>query len=178
MNRQAKFTYTFDRVVDFLAYLACVFVVVIMLSVGAEVVCRKLLGFSLPWVMEYSEFLLLYITFLGTTWLLKRDGHVNIEVLVDRLNPRTQTLVNMITSIFAAILCLVIAFFSAMTTWDMYKRGIFIVSMMDVPIAPLLAVIPVGFFLLFIQFLRRAYGYQQGWRVRPNDKHNGDTSIK
>jgi len=29
-------------------------------------------------------------------------------------------------------------------------------------------IIPIGSFLLFIQFLRRAYGYFTGWRAIPD----------
>jgi TRAP-type C4-dicarboxylate transport system permease small subunit len=100
---------------------------------------------------------LLYVTFLGATWLLKREGHVSVDVVVERLNPRARLWFNVIISILIGALCLVMAFSGVSATLNVYRRGVFTVTTLEVPLALLVAVIPLGFFLLFIQFLRRAY---------------------
>ncbi len=159
----------FDRTIDFLAYVAGFCVIFIMLSVAAEVFSRKLLGQSLSWVIGFSEFSLLYMTLLGTTWLLKKGVHPSLDVVVNGLGPRTAALVNVATSIVGAMLCLVLAFFSAVMTWDLFQRGSYIISgTLEIPKAPLIIVIPIGSFLLFIQFLRRAHGYLETWRASPS----------
>jgi len=127
---------------------------------------------SLIWMFETTKFALVWITFLGTAWLLKREGHVKMELLLSRLNPRTRGLINSITSIIAAISCLVVVWYSAMQTWEYYEIGYTTRTTWRPLMAPVMVIIPVGSLLLFIQFLRRAYGNLGDWRASA-DKEKG-----
>jgi vacuolar-type H+-ATPase subunit I/STV1 len=66
-------------------------------------------------------------------------------------------LVKGIVSILGGILCGVFTWFGAEVALDHLIRGLRQPTMMSPPDFPLLAVIPVGFFTLFVQFLRRAH---------------------
>ncbi len=155
----------FDRVVDSLAVLAIVLLVFATLSVNLDVVMRYFMNRPLIWVGDATEYVLVFITFLGAAWLLKRKGHTSIDVVVTRLNPRNQALINTATSIVGAIVCLAITWYSAETTWDHFQRGIIFTKAIELPKAPLLSVIVLGSFLLFIQFLRDAHRYLMSWRA-------------
>ena len=165
MKLLMKVSNIFDHTINFLAYLAGVCLILIVLLIGAEVMTRLLLGRSLLWVIELSEFSLLYLTFLGTAWVLRRGGHVRLDLVLNRLNPRAQSLLNVVTFSVGAIVCLVVAWYSTEITWDMFQRSVSRLTILRFPMAPLLAIISVGFFLLFIQFLRGAYGYLRSWRA-------------
>lgn len=155
----------FDRIISLLAILGASLLTFMMLAVSWEVISRYFLGRGVIWVIEFSEYALLYITFLGTAWLLKREGHVKMDIALTRLNPKTQLLINSITSILGAILCLVIAWAGAEVAWDHLQRGLHQPTLIAPPDFPIFAVIPVGSFLLFIQFLRRAYSFLESWRA-------------
>lgn len=158
----------FDRILNVLAFLAAATIIFTMLLVTAEVVMRYFLNLSLVWGVEITEYLLLYMTFLGTAWLLKREGHVKVEILASQLNPRAQTLLSIITSILGAMMFLVITWFGAEVTHDHWVRHVvYPETVTGVPKAVILAVIPAGSFLLFIQFLRRTYRYLESWRASP-----------
>ena len=86
MKITRKITELYNNAVDYLAYLAGILVVFIMLTIGAEVVVRKLLGFSIIWAVEYSEHAILYITFLSAAWLLRKKMHITIDVVLNYLN--------------------------------------------------------------------------------------------
>jgi TRAP-type C4-dicarboxylate transport system permease small subunit len=152
----------FDQTNDLLGIWAGAITIFIMLWVCASVVLR-VIRIGLVYMSEIPEYCLLFITFLGTTWLLKREGHVKTDMLLARLNPRTQAALNTITSVLVAITCLVLALFSARVTWQYFQVGYYLPSGLKPPKAPIMAIIPVGFFLLFIQFLRRAYRYLGEW---------------
>ncbi|MFC1902627.1 TRAP transporter small permease [Chloroflexota bacterium] len=172
MKLLTKFNAVFDRVLDVSAILTGLLIVFIMVSTNSEIISRKLLNASFLWVVPYSEYSLAYIVFLGTAWLLKREGHVRIDIVLNWLNPRQKALLNAITSIITAILCLIIAYVAVLVTWDIYQRGVYIVGILETPKAPLLAIIPVGFLLLFIQFLRRTYENLRNWRA-PRTEEQG-----
>lgn len=159
MNRLAKCGSIFDRIITWCAYLTGAIIVFVMLAVTIDITLRKAFNSPIDWVDEVSGYLLVCVAFLGAAWLLKKEGHVSVDVVVERLSPRARAFLAAMTSFLIAAVCLCVTYFGVITTWDVYKRGVYTVSVLEWPLAPLVVVIPFGSFLLFIQALRRAYGY-------------------
>jgi TRAP-type C4-dicarboxylate transport system permease small subunit len=157
MRLLSRFWAFFDYLLGIMAAFGMVILTAMMLVVCWEVITRYFLGRGTVWVLEFSEYALLYITFLGGAWLLKREGHIEMDLIIIRLSRKTQAIVKGVVSILAAILCSVFAWFGSVVALDHLSRGILQPTLVAPPDFPLFAVIPVGFFLLFIQFLRRAY---------------------
>jgi TRAP-type C4-dicarboxylate transport system permease small subunit len=157
MGLKTRLWKSFDHMLEFMAVLGMVIMVLVMLVICYEVVTRYFLGRGSAWVIEFSEYALLYITFLGAGWLLRREGHVSMDILVLWFSPKRQILLNGIVSILGGILCGVFTWFGAEVALDHLVRGLRQPTLISPPDFPLLAVIPVGFFTLFVQFLRRAH---------------------
>jgi len=154
----------FDRINDIFVVLASLFLVFIVLSVTTEVVLRYFFNSPTLWIVEVNENNLLYITFLAAAWVLRRDGHVKIELVLTRVNPRTRDLIMLITSVIGILICLVLTWYAARLTWLDYVRGTYKPSLNMIPEASILFIIPLGTFLLSIQFLRRTWNYFKSWR--------------
>jgi len=165
MKWLAKASAIFDRILDILVFLACVLLMSAVALVASDVVSRYFFHRPIIWSVEITEYSLLYITFLGTAWLLREEGHVKVDVVLNELNPKNQNLVNIITSILGAMVCLVIAWYGAEITLDHFQRGIPAIEILHTPYFIILGIIPVGSFLLFIQFLRRTHKYLKDWRA-------------
>lgn len=101
----------FNRIISAAIVLAGVLLVFVMLSVNAEVVMRYFMRTPLVWVVEVSETLLLFITFLGAAWVLKNEGHVKMDIVLNRLKPRAQVVVNVTTSILSIIAVLLFVWY-------------------------------------------------------------------
>lgn len=155
---QTKATSVFDRALDVGAFAAAVLLIFMMLAICLEVVARRI-GYPQEWQIEITEDCMIFITFLGTAWLLKREGHVKMDILVNALNPRAQAWLGIITSVIGIIISLYLVVWGSMVAWDHYQRGVFQMTPLLMPTAPLLAIIPIGSILLLIQFLRRTHGY-------------------
>lgn len=153
-----------ERIIDFLAYLAGGALAFMALSVCVEVMVRALLGFSLLGVIEVNECLLVYIVFLPAAWVLKRNQHVRMEILLDRLSSRSLALVNCITSALSSVVCLVIAWYSASATWFAIQRGINRMTAVEIPLSLFFAPIIIGCLLLLIQFLKETHASLISWR--------------
>lgn len=153
----------FDHTIDSLAGVAGVLVIGIMLVMCYEVVMRYFLNRPPAWAVEVCEYMLYLLAFLGAAWLLKLGGHVRVDIVLGRLNPKAQTLLNIATSAIGTIICLIIAWYGGESTIDHFQRGIPVVKTLKIPKAPLLAFISIGCFLLSIQFLRQTYGYVRSW---------------
>lgn len=145
--------------------LACIILVLVWLSVNYQVVVRYFLLGSATWVIESVTYALLFITFLASAWVLKRDKHAKMDMVVNMLKPGGQVLLNTVTYILATILWLVIAVYSGYLTWTLIQDGVRLSTLLEPLKWPLVAVIPVGSFLLATQCLMRVIGHIRSWRV-------------
>ena len=136
-----------------------------MLAVGAEVVMRYFFNRPLLWVVEVTGLTLLYITFLVAAWVLRREQHVKMDMVLSRLSPRTQAILNIITSTLSAVIFLAITWYGAWATWEHFKAGYYTSTTMEIPYVYVLIIIPIGSLLLFIQFLRRIHGHIRSFRA-------------
>jgi C4-dicarboxylate transporter DctQ subunit len=164
MKHSARVGTIFDGILNVFALLSALLLAFIMLSICLEVVMRYFLNRPLVWVIEMSEYALLYITFLGTAWLLRREGHVTVDVLLVRLNPKSQAALGLFSSIIGIAISLVLIWYGSEVTWDHYQRGIFKPTVLQFPTAPILAIIPIGSMILAMQFIRRGYLFLRKWR--------------
>jgi len=164
----SKLAAFFDHLLDLLGALAGTFIVLMMLVVSTHVIGRYIFHRPIAWVIEFSEYALLYIVLLGSAWLLKSEGHVTVDILINRLTPKGQSLLNFVTSILGIMACLILVWYGSQTTWDLFQRGIMLQEVVMMPKFVILGVIPVGGFLLLIQFLRRAGKYLKSWRLLRN----------
>jgi TRAP-type C4-dicarboxylate transport system permease small subunit len=163
MKLSTKVNSIFDRTIDLLAFLAAIMIIFTMLLVSAEVVMRYFLRRPIAWDVEITEYLLLYITFLAAAWVLKREGHVRIDILLNRLTPRSQAMLGIITSILGILICGALVWYGTLVTWDHFLRQVtYARSLLEVPYYPILAIIPVGSLLLMLQFVRRTLDTWRG----------------
>ena len=149
----------FDRTVDVLVLFSGFLLLFSMLSISLSVIARYFFGYTTTWVLEMNEFALLYITFLAAAWVLRRERHVMMDIIIQRMNSRNQHIINMITSILCSCVCLCIMWFGVRLVWQHIQAGRMLTEGLRLPSAVILFVIPFGFLLLFIQFLKRAYGF-------------------
>ncbi|MFH1756842.1 MAG: TRAP transporter small permease [Pseudomonadota bacterium] len=159
-----KLSRIFDRVIRAGIILAAVLLILVMFSVNAEIFTRYITGHSLIWVVEISEISLLFITFLGVAWVLKKGGHVSVDILVNRLAPRTRAMFNAATSIVGAFAVLPLIWYGAQVTWTHYQKSLYEATALEIPNVAILFIIPLGSIFLFIQLLKKMYGYVREWQ--------------
>jgi TRAP-type C4-dicarboxylate transport system permease small subunit len=159
MHSGAKSGVIFEAVLGLLAFFADALIVFTMLAVCAEVGIRMIMGDSIPWVTEIVGYCLLWVTFLGAAYVLKEEGHIKVDILVNQMNPRNTGRLHVVTSFLGAIVCLIVAIYSARVTWQHFITDYRLAFYLELPSFLINFIIPIGCFLLFIQFLRRAHGY-------------------
>lgn len=147
----------FDRLIDVQGFLAASMLLFMMLITCYEVIARYIFGTASAWVLEVCEYMLLYVTFLGATWLLRRDGHVKVDVVWARFGPKSKRVLTLMSCFTAAWATLVVAWFGATSTWDHFQRHINVIQTLRIPKWILLLVIPMGSLMLFVQLLRQIH---------------------
>lgn len=148
-----------DHLIEFLFLGACGLLVITLLLTSADVIMRYFFNNPIIGAGEISENCLFFMTFLSTAWLQKREKHINIDLLVVHLKPRTRAVVNSIVSIACALICLIITWYGGEVTWREFQNNEHFSTLLGLPKAPIHIFIPVGCFLLFIQFLLKTYEF-------------------
>ena len=145
-----------DRLEDFLASLAGVILLLIIVCVSLEIVMRYFFKEPLFWVVELSEYGLLYITFLAAPWLLRQGGHVQVDVVINHLPPGWRKVCAIFSSTVCFVISLLLTVFGARTTYDYFLRKLYKPTVLEFPTWIVLLVIPVGSLFLAIRFFRMA----------------------
>ena len=159
--RRSRAIRAFDLIVDGGAILAAVLMIAVMLTTTVKVVFRYGLREGLIGIDQISGTMLLYITFLGAAWVLRREEHVTLDLVVGRVAPEVRRQMLVWGSVAAALVCLAVTGFGTFETVTSWQRGIRIPAELEMPRAINLVVIPVGCLFLGLQFLRRAWRH---WR--------------
>ncbi|MDP2930922.1 MAG: TRAP transporter small permease [Chloroflexota bacterium] len=155
----------FDRIIFWAAALAAAQLIFMMLSQSIDVFLRYFFNQPQAWAKEIPEKMLLYITFLAAAWVLKEEKHVTMDFVTSRLKGRASAILNIVTSVISALVCLLLVWYGATATWYHYVKGLFLPSVLGILDWPVLIVIPIGSLLLFIQLIFRINGFARGYKV-------------
>ncbi len=170
----------YDLLVRYAFYASGVLVMALALSIGVNVVMRWLFDDSLTWIVEGGEYILLFVTFLASAHILHENGHARMLLLVERFSPQRARLLNLFSSILGAIVSLVLAWVTADSTLESIRFGNFYRgAAIEVPQAALWWVIPFGFLLLAVEFIRQAVGFARATResAAQTDAREGGSSL-
>ncbi|MDD5009691.1 MAG: TRAP transporter small permease subunit [Syntrophorhabdaceae bacterium] len=149
--------YNFVR--DGLAVIGGFLVVAMVIYVSLSVLIR-FTPFVVGWALEVAEYSLIVLTFFSAGWLLKNRGHTRIDVILDLIKDhRTRSIVEGILYIITASISLFLLILSGVVTWENYASGMLQVKVYTFPKWMLCAIIPVGFFFLFVESVKLSYSY-------------------
>jgi len=145
----------FDWIIDSMAFLAGVLLVATVLIESLEICMRYFLQMPQVWTVEVSEYILFALTFLGAPWLLKKGGHVGVDIVVERIEGPPRVLLDIFSSAVGIIISAIISWFSAVTAWDCYQSGVVVTKTLTIPKHYFLMLITLGYFFLLVEFSRQ-----------------------
>lgn len=152
----------FDAAMTLFISMACVLLCLITFSVCLEVFLRYFFNRPQVWVIEMSEYALLYITFLGAAWVLKEDNHVAVDLVTNRLTLRGKALFSFFSQVVCFLVSWVLVVHGARVTWSYFSKGIYNPTILEFPTAYILVIIPLGGLLILVQAAR---GGVQNWTL-------------
>lgn len=149
----------FDRIIDFMAFLAGVLLVGAVLIVCFEIWMRYFARKPQVWTVEVCEYILFAIAFLGAPWLLKKGGHVSIDIIAAQMGPKAQIYLGLFSKAMGILISAIVCGFSMATSWDSYVSGVVVIKTLSIPKYYFLMLISFGYFLLLIEFARQFFGH-------------------
>jgi TRAP-type C4-dicarboxylate transport system permease small subunit len=153
----------FDLLIDALALVSAALVVLLTVLILLDIAARYFRLFSLPWSLEAAEYMLYAITFLGAPWVLREEGHIAIELAVERLRPRWRARVRRLTDALGAAVCALLLYYACRVLWRSYDSGTMVRKSFVFPEWYVFAAVPLVMLVLLGIYLR--------WLARPPRPH-------
>ena len=125
-----------------------------MTAYGYEVVARYFFNAPTSWASAFVSYALCGIVFLATPELTRKNIHIVINVLTDRMPARQVVHLQRVVTLACAATCLFAAWVVGATALTQYKQGIQTILNWPIPKWPLTAVIAYGLLSAGIYFLR------------------------
>ena len=159
--REKEMTKIFDRILVVLFWVAGGLLMFVTIGTCVDVLLRYSFNRPISWMLELTEYAMLYIPFLGAAFVLKEDGHIRIDLVITFLSERSRGWLNVVTSFVGGVVMLTYTWFGAQVTLDYFKRGVPSLESLKTPMFLILMIIPIGGLLFSIQFFRQMKGYYQ-----------------
>jgi TRAP-type C4-dicarboxylate transport system permease small subunit len=146
-----------------LAALAAVGIGFVAVAITYSVVLRQTFGIAPLWVNDVTSFLLVAITFAGGAYVLARDGHTRVDILLEAIHGRSRAVLDLVSALLGFVATTVLTAAAVYTVLDQYERGTVVVRAIEVPKWIVLTPILIGSALVAVTFLQIAW---QCWRNR------------
>jgi C4-dicarboxylate transporter, DctQ subunit len=146
----------FSRLNLVCAILGAAILFFIATIIFVEVVWRAVTGTSQLWVIEFSEYSLLYLTFLGAPYLLEKNRHVSLDLVYDGLSGGARRLAALVNAAIGIFLCATLTVVGIVVVLDQIASGVRETTVMAPPSFWLTMALPLGMALMTFQFLDQA----------------------
>jgi C4-dicarboxylate transporter, DctQ subunit len=147
----------FDKLLDRLAALAGLILAFIVAAVCYTIGLRYLFSRTTIWIIQTTEYALLWIVFLATAWLLREGGHITTDIITTVLPDKTRRVLDGLMFALGGLTCGLLVYLGAAHTWDCLTHQVTDVRAVTVPKAAVFFIIPLGSLLLTVQFFRMSW---------------------
>ena len=157
-DSMAQFYRWLDRLTDFLALLAGLYLAWIFLAIIFQVLARSVFMYGSSHIFTFIEYGLLYITMFGAPWLVRLKGHVYIELLTAVVPEHVRPTFSRCVVALAVLICAVVAYYAGEVTVRSYVRDEIDMRSLDMPRWILMISMPICFGMMALQFTRYIFG--------------------
>jgi TRAP-type C4-dicarboxylate transport system permease small subunit len=123
--------------------------------VTLDVVMRNVGLGTIAWVNELSEYSLPVATLLIAPWLLHRNEHVRLDVLLVSLPPNASRVLGKCCDVLGIAICAVFVWYGIRLILDSSRISSMMVKTLAIPEWWQYALVPLSFSLLAVEFARR-----------------------
>ncbi len=154
----------FDKILDVSAYLCMFFIAFMIVTLVLDITLRATISYTLGPITDIDRLLLVYLPFLGGAWLLRREGHVNVDVVLAKLPRTPQSIVMILFSMVGIIIGILMVWYGGKLTIELIQRDSRTLDILETPMWVYQIPIPIGGLLLAGQFVRRTYACWIKWK--------------
>ena len=128
-----------------------------MLLVAYNVALRYVFGRPLVWGEDIAAFMFVAIIFGSLGYTALHEGHIRVDVIVLRFQPRKQKLIRLVVDMIGLAVLIVFTWQTYEFVWGKYVRGKVIFSLHQYPAYLPQAIIPLGLTLFCLVVAYQIY---------------------
>lgn len=141
------------KVVTGMVLVSGVLMVVMMIYTTGDVTGRYLANNPLPATYEFTVTLMVFIVFLSLAHTQAVGGHLKLDFLSQRINPRGQAILEILTLLIGLSLLALITWQAWGWAWEAWQIKEEMEGTLGIPYFPSRLGLTIGAFLLWIQYL-------------------------
>lgn len=160
-----------DRIEEFFISVTLLFVTLLLFI---NVFTRYCFGYSIKWAEELTRYLLIWVTFIGSSVCVRKQKHVGIDVLLTKCPIGMRWIIKLIIAIIGLLFSIVLTVYG----WEITSSVILSKQLSPAMMLPMYLVyisIPIGGFLMFIKYFQIILAYLKN--VMQKEKENSVSSI-
>ena len=144
-----------EKISDILGFMAFVLIIALTVLISIEVVCRSVFNVSTLIADEYSTYFMAGISFLGLSFVLKRDGHIKVKILSSKLSKKNRKILDSLCCIVAIIFLIYFSIYSFRFFIESYICNMTAQTPSETPLFIPRSLIFIGILSLIFQFIAR-----------------------
>lgn len=164
-----------DRYITYVERLSWLCGLIAATSIAASVLItcqmifvRYVLGLSTVWQTEMVIYLMLTATLVGMPYVQKLRGHVNVDLVPIYLHGKARAFLAYLAGLTSISVAIILAIHSSHLWWEAWSKDWHSETVWAVPLWIPYSILPVGFWLLALQFSADLVALATG-RRRPFD---------
>ena len=123
-----------------------------------DVGMRYLFNQPTAWAMEISEYILVFVAFLGVASIQSEDKHIKMDFLYQKFSSKVRLYYQALSNLLMQLFIFVVLWFSIKMTYTAYLYDSLSNSLLETPLFIPYSIVPVGMALLFLQNLVGIWG--------------------
>ena len=150
-----KFLKTIDQISEKSGKAVSFFILFLVVVILYEIGARYFFKSPTIWAHEISQMIYgAYVILLGA-YVLRRGGHVNVDILYHRFQPRTRAIIDLFTWLLFFYFCGLLLWKGGEMAWDSFAAWETGPTSFAPPLYPIKTMIPLGALLILLQGLAK-----------------------
>lgn len=150
-----RIDYWYGKLLDALAFLACVLTALMVIVVCADVGTRAMRWGNIAWAPEVAEYMLYLATFLAAPWLLRQGQHIRMDMVLRAVPSKVAWGMELVMDILGTGVCLIMTVACIRTVLASAQQGSLVIKILVLPEWWVLLPAAVLFLILAIEFVFR-----------------------
>jgi TRAP-type C4-dicarboxylate transport system permease small subunit len=147
--------------------LLVILTIIMIAATSAQVFMRFIMGSSLIWSEELARYCFIWLVYIGISYGVKKQRHINVDVVLLALNDKGKIILNMFAKlVFLAFAIFVVIYGYGLSMqllgWGQTSPGL------GIPMAYVYMAAPAGMLLTSIRLIQQLYMQIQTLRGKEN----------
>ncbi|WP_416147075.1 TRAP transporter small permease [Salipaludibacillus sp. HK11] len=128
-------------------------IIIISIMTFGNVVNRQITGRSWSFAAEISEISIIMATFVGISYAARKGRHISMSAFFDMAPKKIKKFLSIVNPLVTAIMLFVLSYYAYEYTAGQTR----VTSSLEIPYWMMVGIMPIGFFLGGVQFLRNMW---------------------